>query len=110
MPIATINPATGETVKTFDPLSSDELGRKLQKAHDTFESYRRTSLDDRARWLRTAADLLDGEVDDIAAVMVTEMGKTLAAAKAEVHKCATGCRYYADNGARILTDTPHEAA
>ncbi|MDQ1679552.1 MAG: succinate-semialdehyde dehydrogenase / glutarate-semialdehyde dehydrogenase [Frankiaceae bacterium] len=110
MPIATINPVTGETVKTFDALSREELERKLARAHEAFSSYRLTSLDDRARWLRAAADLLDGEVDDIAALMTLEMGKTLASAKAEVHKCATGCRYYAEHAAEILADVPADAA
>jgi succinate-semialdehyde dehydrogenase/glutarate-semialdehyde dehydrogenase len=110
MPIATVNPATGERLKTFPPLSHGEIDARVAKAWDTFATYRRTSLDDRVRWLRATADLLEAEVDDIAALMTTEMGKTLASAKAEVRKCATGCRYYADHGPRMLADAPADAA
>jgi succinate-semialdehyde dehydrogenase/glutarate-semialdehyde dehydrogenase len=106
MAIATVNPATGETVKTFDPLSVEELDAKLQRAADAFGTYRLTSFAERAGWMRAAADILDAEVDAIAAVMTTEMGKTLKAARAEVHKCATGCRFYAEHAEAFLADEP----
>jgi succinate-semialdehyde dehydrogenase/glutarate-semialdehyde dehydrogenase len=106
MPIATINPATGETLRTFEALSDDEVQAKVAKAAAAFSSYRHTTIAQRETWLRAAADILDAEADAIAAVMTSEMGKTLASAKAEVAKCASGCRYYADNAARILADIP----
>jgi succinate-semialdehyde dehydrogenase/glutarate-semialdehyde dehydrogenase len=109
MPIASINPATGETLKTFDSLSPDELEAKLVAAAGAFAAYRLTTFEQRGAWLRAAADILDGEVDDIARVMTLEMGKTLAAARAEVQKCATACRFYADNAARFLADEPVDA-
>ncbi len=110
MPIATVNPATGETLKTFDELSHAELEERLARAATAFEGYRLTSFADRARWMRAAADILDAERDDIARVMTTEMGKTLASAKAEVAKCATGCRYYAEHAEAMLADEPADAA
>jgi succinate-semialdehyde dehydrogenase/glutarate-semialdehyde dehydrogenase len=106
MPIATVNPATGETVKTFDPLSDAELELRIQRAADAFALYRSTTFAQRAGWMRAAGDLLDGEIDDIARVMTTEMGKTLAAAKAEVAKCARACRFYADHAEGYLADEP----
>lgn len=109
MPIATVNPATGEKVRTFDALTHGEINATIKKAWETFPTYRRTPLEDRAGWLRAAADLLEAEVDSIAALMTTEMGKTLASAKAEVRKCATGCRYYAEHAAAILADQPADA-
>jgi succinate-semialdehyde dehydrogenase/glutarate-semialdehyde dehydrogenase len=107
--IATINPATGETLKTYEEISAAELERCLAAAAGTHASYRLTDFDSRARWMRRAADILDEERDQIAAMMTTEMGKTLAAAKQEVTKCGTACRYYADNAARFLADDPADA-
>jgi len=106
MAIATVNPATGETLKTFDPLTPEEVDARIARAAAAFCSYRLTSYDERAGWMRAAADLLDAEVDHIALLMTTEMGKTVAAAKAEVGKCAAGCRYYAEHAEQFLADEP----
>ena len=81
MPIETINPATGETVQTFEELSDEGVERALASAAKAFASYRLTSFDARADWMRQAAEILDGEQDKIAAMMTMEMGKTLAAAR-----------------------------
>ena len=106
MAIATVNPATGETVKTFDALSVDELDARIARADEAFQSYRLTSFAQRAEWMRAAADILENEVDAIAAVMTTEMGKTLKAAKAEALKCAKACRFYAEHAEEFLADEP----
>ena len=110
MAIATVNPATGETLKTFEALTSAELTDCLERAHTAYRSYRLTSYAERAGWLGATADLLDAEVDAIATLMTTEMGKTLASAKAEVAKCAAGCRYYAEHAERLLADEQVEGA
>ena len=110
MAIATTDPTTGEVRKTFDALTPEELDDRLARAAAAFRSYRRTTLDQRAGWLRAAADLLDAEVDATAELMTLEMGKTLKAAKAEVAKCAAACRYYAEHGADMLADEPVDAA
>ncbi|MGO8978981.1 MAG: NADP-dependent succinic semialdehyde dehydrogenase [Streptosporangiaceae bacterium] len=110
MAIATINPATGETLKTFDEISDAELERCLAAAARAHESYRLTSFAQRAGWMRRAADILDDEGDQIAAMMTTEMGKTLAAARQEVAKCATACRFYAEQAEGFLADEPADAA
>ena len=109
MAIATINPATGQTVKTFDEMSEADVERCLAAAAAAQASYRLTSFADRTRWMLRAAGILDDEQDQIAAMMTTEMGKTLAAAKAEVAKCATACRYYAEHAAGFLADEPADA-
>jgi succinate-semialdehyde dehydrogenase/glutarate-semialdehyde dehydrogenase len=108
--IATINPASGETVKTYDEMSEADVERCLAAAVAAFKSYRLTSFAERAGWMREAAAILDREQDQVAAMMTTEMGKTLAAAKAEVAKCATACRYYAEHAAGFLADEPADAA
>ncbi len=89
MAIATINPATGETLKTFQPLSDEVLEEKIGRAAAAWEHYRFTTPEQRAGWLRAAADVLDQDVGAVAELMTTEMGKTLASARAEVAKCAT---------------------
>jgi succinate-semialdehyde dehydrogenase/glutarate-semialdehyde dehydrogenase len=107
--IATVNPATGETLKTYDELTDEEVERCLAAAAKAHASYRLTDFGTRAGWMRRAADILDEETDQIAAMMTTEMGKTLAAARQEVAKCATACRFYADRAAGFLADEPADA-
>jgi succinate-semialdehyde dehydrogenase/glutarate-semialdehyde dehydrogenase len=104
MPFATINPATGKTEKEFPALTPDELERLLQRASEAFQDYRSTTFAERSRHLITAAELLEGEVPDVARILTTEMGKTFAAAKAEVSKCAFGLRWFADNAEELLAD------
>src|SRR4051812_47182575 len=108
MPIATINPVTGAVLKTFDAMPEDEIDRALGRAVTGFRALRNTSFDQRADWMRTAADLLEAEQDEVGALMTLEMGKTLAAAKAEVVKCAKACRFYAQHAERFLADEPVE--
>ena len=110
MAIATVNPATGETVKTYDEMSEGDVERCLAAAADAHASYRLTSFADRAGWMRQAAGILDGEQDQIAAMMTTEMGKTLVSARQEVAKCAAACRYYAEHAAGFLADEPADSA
>ncbi|HEX5595968.1 MAG TPA: NADP-dependent succinic semialdehyde dehydrogenase [Micromonosporaceae bacterium] len=104
MSIATINPATGQLLRTFDQLSGQQVEAAVAAAADGFQTLRRTSLAERGRWLLGAAEILDREADDIARLMTTEMGKTFAAAKAEVAKCAGACRFYAENAEEFLAD------
>jgi succinate-semialdehyde dehydrogenase/glutarate-semialdehyde dehydrogenase len=109
MAIATVNPATGETLKTYAEMTDQEVEHCLAAAAEAHASYRLTDLEARAGWMRRAASILDDERDQIAAMMTTEMGKTLAAARQEVTKCATACRYYADHAAGFLADEPADA-
>ena len=109
MSIATINPATGAVLKTFDELSGEQIDAAIGRAVDGFAALRATTFAQRAEWLRAAADLLDRDRDEAAALMTTEMGKTLSAAKAEVTKCAAACRYYADHAEGFLADEPADA-
>lgn len=107
--IATINPATGETVKTFPPATGAEIEAALARAHARFLHYRTTSFAQRAEWAHATADLIEAEADQVAAMMTLEMGKTLASAKSETLKCATGFRFYADNAEALLADRPADA-
>src|ERR1700723_3417287 len=104
MAIATVNPATGELLTTFEPLTGAEIEEKLQLAASAFAKHRRTSFADRASKMQRAAEILEKEKDECARLMTLEMGKPLKAAVAEALKCATGCRYYAENAERFLAD------
>ncbi|MDQ0746834.1 succinate-semialdehyde dehydrogenase/glutarate-semialdehyde dehydrogenase [Streptomyces africanus] len=104
MPIATVNPANGETLKTYEAMGEEEIERRLQLAEATFRTYRTTTFDERARLLRKAADLLDEDQRDIARVLTTEMGKPIQQARAEAAKCAKAMRWYADHAEKLLAD------
>src|SRR5437667_37653 len=104
MAIATVNPATGQVVKTFESLSDAELEVKLQKAADRFLSYRKTPFAERARLIENAARVLEKEKESYARMMTTEMGKTFRSAVDEAAKCAWVCRYYAENAEKFLAD------
>jgi succinate-semialdehyde dehydrogenase/glutarate-semialdehyde dehydrogenase len=104
MAIATINPATGEVLKTFEPLSAAQIEQKLQLAASAFRKHRRTPFAERASNLMRAAEILEKEKDECAHLMTLEMGKPLKSAVAEAMKCAGGCRYYAENGEKFLAD------
>ncbi len=109
MAIATTNPATGEIEKTFAALTDAEVDERIARAAATAATYRLTSFTDRARWMNAAADALEAACDGIARVMTTEMGKTIVAARAEVLKCAKGCRFYAEHAEAMLAEEPADA-
>ncbi len=110
MAIATTNPATGQVEKTFQPLTDAKVDQRIERAAATFAALRDTTFAQRAAWMNAAADILDAEVEAVAAVMTTEMGKTIAAARGEVAKCATGSRFYAARAEGFLADEPGDAA
>ena len=104
MAIASVNPTTGETLQEFAATGSSEIEEKLGKAERAFRSYRKTSFAQRANWLNAAADLLEKDKARLARTMTLEMGKLLKAAEQEIVKCAGGCRFYAENAERFLTE------
>jgi succinate-semialdehyde dehydrogenase/glutarate-semialdehyde dehydrogenase len=102
MPIASLNPATGETIETFAALTSSELNERLQKAAEAFEVHRLTPLESRAVCMRRAADILTAEKQRFGEMMTLEMGKPIGAAIAEAEKCALACRFYAEKAPHYL--------
>ena len=104
MAIATINPATGQLLKTFDPLSDSQVDEKIRRAAEVFPKFRKLTFAERAQMMRKAADILEAEKDGIARLMTTEMGKTLRSAADEAAKCAWVCRYYAECAEGFLAD------
>ncbi|MFJ8139439.1 NADP-dependent succinic semialdehyde dehydrogenase [Streptomyces sp. NPDC096013] len=110
MPIATVNPANGETLKTYEAMGAEEIERRLQLAEATFRTYRTSAFAERARLMHRAADLLDEDQQDIGRIMTTEMGKPVKQARAEAAKCAKSMRWYADHAAELLADEQPSAA
>ena len=104
MPIATVNPTTGRTERTFTPDDESRVETCLAAAANAAAEYRHTTFSERAQWMRGAAELLEGELPVIASVLTTEMGKTFASAKGEVAKCARGMRWFAEHAEALLAD------
>src|SRR5580700_8959097 len=104
MSIATTNPATGEVLKSFEPISDTQLEEKLQRAVDAFKTFRETTFASRAALMMKAAEILEADKEKFGRMMTTEMGKTYRSAIDEAVKCAWVCRYYAENAERFLAD------
>jgi succinate-semialdehyde dehydrogenase/glutarate-semialdehyde dehydrogenase len=104
MPIATINPFNGETLKTFEPLTAEQLDHKLQLAAAAFSRYRKTAFADRAQSMLRAADILERDKVRLSRLITLEMGKPLKSSVHEIEKCAFVCRYYAANAESYLSD------
>ena len=88
MGIATVNPATGETIQTFKPLTAEEIEVKLALAQTTFKQYRKIPLEQKSQWLNAAADILGRDQRKLGEIMTLEMGKPIKSAIAEAKKCA----------------------
>ncbi len=110
MAIASINPATGEVLKTFEPLSDSQIDQKLQRAADAFIQHRKLSFPERARKMTRVAEILENEKEVFGRIMTLEMGKPLRSAVDEAAKCAWACRYYAENAESFLADQVVETA
>jgi len=110
MAIATINPATGEVVKQFQALTDAEVDGRIAKAARAFQSFRKTSFVDRAKWMLNAGEILEAEKTELGRLMTLEMGKTFSSAVAEAAKCASACQYYAENAAKFVADEEIETS
>jgi succinate-semialdehyde dehydrogenase/glutarate-semialdehyde dehydrogenase len=112
MTLASINPTTGETLKTFAPFDDAAIEQRLALAATRARDWRRTSYAERARLMNRAADILEAEKEAFGRLMTLEMGKIRRAGVEEAAKCARACRYYAEHAERFLADTtvPTEAA
>lgn len=102
MAIESINPATNQLLRSFEPLTENDARQKIALAADAFRSYSTIPLEHRALWMRKLASILENETEELATLITLEMGKPLEASRLEILKCADACRYFADNAARIL--------
>ena len=104
MPIQSVNPATEDILETYDAYNDVHIETALQRAHEAFLNHRKTTFEDRMDGMRKAAEILEAEIEEHALNITREMGKPIAQARAEVQKCASGCRFYADNAKALLVD------
>jgi succinate-semialdehyde dehydrogenase/glutarate-semialdehyde dehydrogenase len=104
MAIATVNPATGQLLKSFEALSAAQIEAKLKLAAATFPRFRKLPFAERAAMMNKAAGILESDKEDLGRLMTLEMGKTFRSAVDEAVKCAWACRYYAENAERFLAD------
>ena len=108
MAIASIDPATGETVATFEEHSAAEVENRVARAAAAFRSWRRSALPERSAVLVRAAEILESEKRRFGEILTLEMGKPIGAAIAEVEKCALCCRFYAEHAPAFLADEAAE--
>jgi succinate-semialdehyde dehydrogenase/glutarate-semialdehyde dehydrogenase len=104
MSIDVINPATGETCKTYEEMGPEEVSDIIERARAAFLEWRETDFAERATLMRRAAEILRARRDDYAQIMAREMGKPVTGGVAEVEKCAWVCDYYAENAHYFLAD------
>ena len=104
MAMESINPTTGETLASYPEHSVEQVQSALDGAATAFERWRRVPVGERADLARRLADVLDERADEWARLMTLEMGKPIAASRAEIAKCARLCRYYADEAPTMLAD------
>lgn len=109
MPIASVNPATGETFATFSPHTAEEVEVYLARAAAAFRTWRARPVVERTAVVAAAAEVLAAERERLARLMTLEMGKPIAASLAEVDKCALACRYYANQGAQMIAPEAAES-
>lgn len=100
--IRAVNPATGEQIAEYPVLSADQVRAAIERAHETFLSFRETSMEQRRGYLLRAADLLEQKKTELGTLITREMGKPIAQSKGELDICVAIFRYYADNAARLL--------
>lgn len=102
MAIQSINPKNKQIIKDFVELSSEQIQSKIEQAQTTFLNWRETDFSERTKLMKNAAQVLRDRKSELAKIITDEVGKTLAAAEAEVEKCAATCDYYADNAEEFL--------
>ena len=104
MTIQTLNPATGKSVKSFAPHTDAQIELAIEKSVIAYQALRLMSFAERSTCMTAAAVILEAQAEDFAAMITLEMGKPLKAAKAEVEKCVSVCRYYAKYAQALLRD------
>ena len=97
MTIASVNPATGQRIKTYDEMTPAQVSAAVAQAHEAWKSWRKTSFADRGRLMKSAGEILRRRKEEFARLMAIEMGKPLKQGVAETEKCAWSCDYYADH-------------
>lgn len=102
MTLNSVNPATGETIKTYEEMTPSRVEEIIEKTNTAFRSWRKTSFSERAAFLKNAAAILREKTGEYARLMALEMGKPIREGRSEADKCAWVCDYYAENAQAFL--------
>ncbi|HEY2052933.1 MAG TPA: NAD-dependent succinate-semialdehyde dehydrogenase [Solirubrobacterales bacterium] len=104
---AVVNPATGETIKEYPTISDDDLRAAIERADEAYKTWTpQTSVAERAALIRKVADLHSERREELAQIIVREMGKPIEQALMEVDFCAEIYGFYADNAEELMADEP----
>ncbi|WP_413944714.1 aldehyde dehydrogenase family protein [Bdellovibrio sp. HCB-162] len=103
---STVNPATGDTLKTYQHVTWDEAQKAIQAASQDFQIWRKASWEERSQALHKLAAALRAHKTEFAQMMNQEMGKLLSEGKAEIEKCAVTCEFYAKEAPGMLRNQP----
>lgn len=106
MGMQSINPLTNQVIKTYEEHTDQQIQETIAKADDTYLTWKKTSFEEKARLMHSAADVLRKNKEKYGQIMTDEMGKTKKEAVAETEKCALACDYYAQHAASFLADEP----
>ena len=104
MPIQSTNPYTNKVVKTFNSLTEDQLEQKIATAHKAYDSWKKTPIAERAKYLHKVSELMLERKHELAKIITLEMGKLIAQSEAEIEMCASVYAYYAKNSEQFLKD------
>ncbi len=102
--LTSINPTSGQTIKSYSEMSSEEISQIISLANDAFKNWKETSFIYRAKLMHNVSNVLRNNSEEYSILMTTEMGKPIVQSRAEVEKCAWVCDYYADNAEKFLED------
>jgi succinate-semialdehyde dehydrogenase/glutarate-semialdehyde dehydrogenase len=102
MKLQSINPATGRVEAEYERMPAEEIPRAVERAHETFDAWRRTSFGERSALFARVAAVLRERAEELARLMAREMGKPVRDGRAEIAKCALGCEHYAAHAESML--------
>ena len=105
-----INPATGQLIREYEPYSLKEVDDRITTAHETFLAWSELRVDERTQNLLCVADVLEDHKQEFARLMSSEMGKPLKESLGEVQKCAWLIRELHEYAPSWLDDTPIQGA
>jgi succinate-semialdehyde dehydrogenase/glutarate-semialdehyde dehydrogenase len=104
--IASVNPATGETLRVYTPMDANRVDAIVQQVHRAYLEWRTATFAQRAAPMHRAAQLLRERKEEYARQITLEMGKPITQARAEIEKCAWGCDYFAAHAESMLAPMP----
>lgn len=102
--MTSLNPFTGETIQQLPLMDATQTEAAVEKADDAYVQWKKVPMEERAKRLHAAADVIEQGKEKYAALVTAEMGKLKREAIAEIEKCALVCRFYADHAADFLAD------